>query len=222
MREQIAKWLPKTIVNSRINGYGDYDTPEQGVPIIPPKGRWWELCMTMNDSWGYQGNDKNYKSPNQIIRIFVDCISMGGNLLLDIGPKEDGTIPPEQENILRELGKVDEKASRGDLWHGRGHSQGVLLRTFSLVEGSLDALSCTSRVNRRAAVLIKGLKNKINRAWVVGNGTKLETKIMMKQYWSAIPGLVYIDVPSQVLDKQVTVIAVLLDGPIDLFHENTK
>jgi alpha-L-fucosidase len=68
-------------------------------------------------------------------------------------------------------------------------------------------------------VLISGLKNKINRVWVLGNGTKLEAKVMMKMYRSAIPGLVYIDVPERVLDPQVTVPAVLLDGPIDLFHE---
>jgi len=71
-------------------------------------------------------------------------------------------------------------------------------------------------------VLIKGLKNKINSAWVVGNGTKLNTQIMMKAWWSQIPGLVYIDVPEKVLDPQVTVIAVRLDGPVDLYRDNEK
>ena len=65
--------------------------------------------MTMNDSWGFQHNDINYKTPYQVIRIFVDCISMGGNLLLDIGPKADGTIPEEQVNILKELGRWTNK-----------------------------------------------------------------------------------------------------------------
>ena len=109
MREKINQWLPNGIVNSRINGYGDYSTPEQGIPVTRPKARWWELCMTMNDSWGYQHNDHNYKSPNQIIRILVDCISMGGNLLLDIGPRADGTIPEEQKKILKELGRWTKK-----------------------------------------------------------------------------------------------------------------
>jgi len=70
----LQRLYPYIIVNSRINGYGDYNTPEQGVPITQPKDKWWELCMTMNDSWGYQHNDHNYKTPNQIIRIFVDYI----------------------------------------------------------------------------------------------------------------------------------------------------
>ncbi len=55
--------------------------------------------------------------------------------------------------------------------------------------------------------------------WVVGNGTKLNWDVKMKAYWSAVPGIVYIDVPEEVLDKEVTVIAVLLDGKIDLYRE---
>ncbi|MCK5775692.1 MAG: alpha-L-fucosidase, partial [Bacteroidales bacterium] len=109
IRALLLKGNPHTIINSRLQGYGDYSTPEQGVPITKPKDNYWELCMTMNDSWGYQGNDNNYKSTNQIIRIFVDCISMGGNLLLDIGPKPDGTIPDEQVAILKGLGRWTKK-----------------------------------------------------------------------------------------------------------------
>ena len=89
-REQIAQWLPKAIVNSRINGYGDYDTPEQGVPILKPQARWWELCMTTNDSWGYQWNDRNFKSPNQVIRILVDCISLAGTFCWTSGRSRTG------------------------------------------------------------------------------------------------------------------------------------
>ena len=92
------------IINSRLRGYGDYETPEQGLPVIPPCGPW-ECCMTINDSWGYQGADNHYKSLPQILRIFTDCIAMGGNLLLDIGPREDGTIDERQVALLNGLGK---------------------------------------------------------------------------------------------------------------------
>ncbi|MFC1726641.1 alpha-L-fucosidase [candidate division KSB1 bacterium] len=215
LREQIFQWLPNTIVNSRINGYGDYATPEQGLPVVKPESECWELCMTMNDSWGFQHNDKNYKSPNQIIRIFVDCISMGGNLLLDIGPEADGTIPPEQVNILKELGRWTKKHS--DAVYGTtagipfGHFYGptVLSKDKQLLYLFLD-------YKPKGPVVIKGLKNQINRIWVLGNGTKLSWEVKMKQYWSAVPGIVYIDVPEQVLDEQVTVLAVLLKGPVDL------
>lgn len=104
LKDWLTELAPKTIINSRIGSYGDYATPEQQMPTVRPDGPW-EYCMTINDSWGYQPKDKHFKSPEQIIRIFSEVVSMGGNLLLDVGPKEDGTILPEQENVLRELGK---------------------------------------------------------------------------------------------------------------------
>lgn len=221
LRGEIARWLPRAIVNSRINGYGDYDTPEQGVPITRPKSKWWELCMTMNDSWGFQGNDRNYKTPNQIVRLFVDCVSMGGNMLLDIGPREDGTIPEEQVSILRELGRWTKKHQEAIYGTGAGIPKEYFYGPTALSKDR-TTLYLFLDSEPRGPVVIKGLKNKVNRVWVVGNGTKLDTKVMMKQYWNAIPGLLYIDVPAQVLDKQVTVLAVLLDGPVDLYREETK
>jgi len=171
--------------------------------------------MTMNDSWGYQHNDKNYKTPNQVIRILVDCISMGGNLLLDIGPKADGSIPDEQVKILKELGR----------WTGK-HAEAIY-GTKSGIDPKYfygpTALSADKTIlylyldgKPNGPIMLKGLKNKINRIWVVGNGTKLKYDIKMKQYWSTVPGIVYIDIPEEVLDPQVTVIAVLLDEEIDL------
>jgi alpha-L-fucosidase len=111
IRQMILKNNPNAIINSRLAGYGDYATPEQGIPVVKPKDDCWELCMTMNDSWGYQPNDKDYKPVNLIIRIFTDVIGMGGNLLLDIGSKADGTIPDEQVQILKELGRWTAKHS---------------------------------------------------------------------------------------------------------------
>jgi alpha-L-fucosidase len=109
IRQKLFGYNPNVIINSRLQGYGDYETPENGVPLEKPKNPYWELCLTMNDAWGYQPTDKNYKTPNQVIRIFADCISMGGNVLLDVGPKEDGTIADEQVAILKELGRWTNK-----------------------------------------------------------------------------------------------------------------
>ncbi len=221
-REMITRMLPQAIVNSRINGYGDYDTPEQGVPITKPDARWWELCMTTNDSWGYQGvNDTNWKSPNQVIRIFVDCISMGGNLLLDIGPKEDGTIPAEQVNILKELGRWTKKHQTAIYGTRAGIPKDYFYGPSALSKDS-TTLYLFLDGQPQGPVLIKGLKNRINAVWVVGNGVNLDTKLMMKPYWSPVPGLAYIDVPKEVLDPQVTVLAVLLDGPVSLYQPPAK
>ena len=68
-------------------------------------------------------------------------------------------------------------------------------------------------------VALRGIKNKINRIYVVGNGAMLEHEVYSKVYWSSYPGLTYIDVPKAVIDENYTVIAVLLDGKIDLYDK---
>jgi len=219
LSEAVRKWNPGIILNSRINGYGDYATPEQGLPVTRPKAKYWELCMTMNDSWGYQHNDKNYKSANQIIRIFIDCISMGGNLLLDIGPMADGTIPEEQVGILTGLGRWKNKHIEAIQGTVAGIPQGHFYGPTTLSKDhQILYLFLPHKPN--GPVILKGVKNKVNRVWVVGNGTKLKSNVLMKQYWSTVPGIIYIDVPESVLDQEVTVIAVLLDGPIELYRED--
>jgi alpha-L-fucosidase len=221
-RDMIRRLDPKAIVNSRINGYGDYDTPEQGVPIMKPVARYWELCMTTNDSWGYQGvNDTNWKTPNQVIKIFVDCISMGGNLLLDIGPKEDGTIPSEQVNILREVGRWTKKHQEAVYGTFAGIPKDYFYGPTSLSKDS-TTLYLYLEAQPVGPIFIKGLNNKIKRAWVVGNGTTLDTQVLMKLSWSPVPGIAYITVPKEVLDPQVTVVAVQLDGPVSLYRPPAK
>ena len=66
-------------------------------------------------------------------------------------------------------------------------------------------------------ITLKGLKNKIENITVLGNGSKIDHKIVGKISWSPVPGLVYINVPENVLDKYVTVLKVKLDGPIRLY-----
>lgn len=219
LSEDLRKWNRDVILNSRIQGYGDYATPEQGLPVTRPDSRYWELCMTTNDSWGYQHNDHNYKTPNQIIRILVETINKGGNLLLDIGPKPDGTIPEEQVTILKELGRWTNKHAEAIY----GTRAGIPYEHFygpTALNQKGDILYLYVPHKPNGPLMLKGIKNKINRMWVVGNGTKLNWDVKMKQYWSAVPGIVYIDVPEKVLDPEVTVIAVLLDGKVDLYREH--
>ncbi|WP_200974545.1 alpha-L-fucosidase [Echinicola sp. 20G] len=219
LKEQLIKWNPNIIVNSRIGGgLGDYATPEQGVPVARPNSKYWELCLTMNNSWGYQHNDHAYKTPNELLRIFVDCLHMGGNLLLDVGPKPDGTIPEEAENILKEFGRWTSKHASAIYDTQAGIPEGhVFAPTTLSKDKTILYIYLDYKVNE--SLVIKGLKNKINRIWVVGDGTKLEHREVGKMYWSKVPGLKYIDIPESVYDKDITVLAVLLDGEVDLYRE---
>jgi len=217
IRHRILARNPSAIINARLQGYGDYATPEQHTPIIPPESRAWELCMTMNDSWGYQGSDTNYKTPFEIISIFADVISAGGNLLLDIGPKADGTIPEEQVHILKELGRWTSKHSEAIFDTRRGLPYGHFYGPTTL---SADSTVLYLFLSQGASdkLVIKGLRNKIRKISVLGTPQTLGHKIVGKISWSSVPGLVYIDVPENVHDSYITVIRVELDGPVSLYR----
>ena len=215
IRKMILDHNPSAIINSRLAGYGDYATPEQGLPSKRPADKHWELCMTMNDSWGYQGNDTNYKSSLQVIRIFAECIGMGGNLLLDIGPEPDGTIPEEQQQVLRDLGRWTSK-----------HKEAIYGTRAGLSEGHFDGPSTMNRDSTMVylfftgdaggELMLEGVKNRINKAVVIGNGTSLEVKEYLRPSWSSHAGVYFIKVPEGVLDEKMTVVGLSLSGKLEL------
>lgn len=82
---------------------GAIETPEQYVPGVPIDGPW-ESCLTMGTQWQFKPSNEDYKSGTELILTLVETRAKGGNLLLNIGPKPDGTIAPEQEGRLREIG----------------------------------------------------------------------------------------------------------------------
>ena len=84
---------------------GDYGTPEQRIPDTGLKGYDWETCMTMNDHWGWNKHDKDFKSTEDLIHKLVDIAGKGGNFLLNIGPKADGTFPQESIDRLAAIGQ---------------------------------------------------------------------------------------------------------------------
>lgn len=110
---------PKIIINNRVGAGrmdmegltkegafgGDFGTPEQQIPATGLPGVDWETCMTMNDHWGYNKNDKNFKSAGEMIQMLSDIASKGGNYLLNVGPKSDGQFPSESIDRLKEIGK---------------------------------------------------------------------------------------------------------------------
>jgi alpha-L-fucosidase len=98
---------PALIVNDRLcrpRPKGDFSTPEQRIPDTGLKSDW-ETCMTMNHTWGYKSFDHDWKSSEKLLRNLIDIASKGGNYLLNVGPKPDGTIPQESIDRLHEIGQ---------------------------------------------------------------------------------------------------------------------
>jgi alpha-L-fucosidase len=99
LEAMIRELQPGIVINDRLPGVGDYDTPEQFVPPQPP-ARAWETCLTMNESWGYNPSDPELKSKHELIHTICEVASRGGNLLLNVSPMGDGALPPEQIDRL--------------------------------------------------------------------------------------------------------------------------
>ncbi len=113
MNEMVLQLQPDIIINNRSLLPADFSTPEQSTQAA--KGDW-ESCMTINDSWGYLAGDNNWKSPQQLVQNLVECARDGGNYLLDIGPKADGTVPETSVSRLKAIGKWLQK--NGDAVYG--------------------------------------------------------------------------------------------------------
>ena len=110
---------PNIIVNNRVgkaragmggmdqgkDRIGDYGTPEQEIPATGfGPGVDWESCMTMNNHWGYNKADQNWKSASVLVRNLIDCSSKGGNYLLNVGPTSEGLFPEASVQRLNQIG----------------------------------------------------------------------------------------------------------------------
>ena len=105
--------------------HGDFVSPEQ---IVPPHGLRdaegkplvWESCVTMNNHWGYCAADRCYKPAPMLIKKLVECVSKGGNLLLNVGPDASGRFPERALDILRDIGRWMDR--NGESIYGCGPS----------------------------------------------------------------------------------------------------
>ncbi len=97
---------PRIIMNNRLGGgfAGDTDTPEQHIPATGLGDRDFEVCMTMNDTWGFKSHDDKWKPTEVLIRNLVDIASKGGNYLLNVGPTAEGEIPAPSVERLQAIG----------------------------------------------------------------------------------------------------------------------
>ena len=140
LMKMVRELQPNVIVDNRLEDHfdcslksgspkfyaGDFLSPEQ---IMPPEGLLdangkrlpWEACITMNDNWGYVAADKNFKSHSTLIKKLIECVSKGGNLLLNVGPDARGRIPNESVNILENIGRWMDK--NGESIYGCGYGE---------------------------------------------------------------------------------------------------
>ncbi|MGW1432585.1 alpha-L-fucosidase [Streptomyces sp. NPDC002431] len=106
----LAKELrPGILVNDRLGIPGDYVTPEQYQPDRPLERGGervrWEACHTLNGSWGYDRDNHDYKDPALLVRMLVESVACGGNLLLNVGPTGRGALDARARATLGAIGE---------------------------------------------------------------------------------------------------------------------
>lgn len=125
--------------------HGDFVSPEQMVPpqgIQDKNGRdmVWESCVTMNRNWGYCEKDHYFKPASMLIRKLVECVSKGGNMLLNVGPDARGNIPPQSMAILEEIGAWMKKTGTASTAAERPESRS---RSTAALQGTGTACTTT-------------------------------------------------------------------------------
>lgn len=105
----VRELQPHILINNRAEVDGDFVTPEQVQPRgwVEVNGRRvvWEACQTLNGSWSYDRDNLNWKSPDLLLRMLIDSVSKGGNLLLNVGPTARGEFDPRARGILDSIGQ---------------------------------------------------------------------------------------------------------------------
>lgn len=172
MNEMVFRLQPDIIVNNRNDPrrqMGDFSTPEQRIEAAEA-GRAWEACMTMNDSWGYHRADDAWKTPKQIIRNLITCAHDGGNYLLNIGPRADGSAPLESVRILDTVGRW--MAKNGSAIYGADVCQPARSRNASF---SRKGNTLYMHVHHwpGSEVAFAGLMTKVTRASLLATGQKV-------------------------------------------------
>ncbi|MBN1420623.1 MAG: alpha-L-fucosidase [Planctomycetes bacterium] len=157
---------PRIIINNRIRIPQDFDTPEQTIPATGIPGRDWETCMTMNNTWGYKKDDRNWKSTETLIRNLVDIASKGGNFLLNVGPTAEGRIPGASVERLAEVGRWMKTNS------------GSIYETTASPFRRLAWGRCTTKPGRlflhvfawpKGELAVPGLRNEVKKAYLLSD-----------------------------------------------------
>ncbi len=222
MNKMVFELQPEIIVNDRNGLEGDFGTPEQEIRAAK-SGRAWESCMTLNDSWGFNRGDDGWKTPKVIVSNLAECARGGGNYLLNIGPKPDGSIPEESVTVLETVGKwleTNGKAiydtERGEFsWNSnaqytrRGNTLYIHQQYWP---GHTPAAEWVPFFQPEAVIAIGGLKSKALSAKILKTGQQIQ--FTQDEWTLRVTGL-----PVQAPDQPATVIEVECDAEPVIDHE---
>ncbi len=199
MNKMVRQLQPDILINNRSGIEEDFTTPEQRIQASAEP---WEACMTMNDSWGYQRADDNWKSPKTVVRNLLTCTRDQGNYLLNIGPMADGSIPEPSIRILTEVGKWMDR--HADLIHKSDRCQ-VKRSEFALFTRQGNMLFIHAYFWPGDTLAVGGLQQKVVAAKMYATGQRVKFE---QEKWRVR----FVGLPAAAPDPIATVLAVECEG----------
>ena len=175
LQQYVHSIQPDCVISGRI-GYGLGDFREMGdneIPVLAYQGSW-ETPMTLNNTWGYSKTDENWKTPQTVIKMLIDVVGKGGNLLMNVGPDELGRFPEGSTRVLRTIGKWLEK--NGESIYGAGACADFPFLTrwggFTLHDRVLYVHILRTK-EHPDGITIRNLQVKVRRAWRLDTGKEI-------------------------------------------------
>ncbi len=190
---------PDIILNNRNQLPGDFGTPEQRIEASDKP---WESCMTLNGSWGYCKTDIEWKSPATIVNNLATCARGGGNYLLNIGPRGDGSVPEDSIRVLDTVG--DWLSRNGAAIHGTERCKASWSELANFTRRG-NKLYIIVRLWDGDSLAIPGLVPKVTSARLLVSGDALK-------YTQNSERLVFHGLPLTPPDQPATVIEAECDG----------
>ena len=175
LQQYVHSIQPDCVISGRI-GYGLGDFREMGdneIPVLAYQGSW-ETPMTLNNTWGYSKTDESWKTPQTVIKMLIDVVGKGGNLLMNVGPDELGRFPEGSTRVLRTIGKWLEK--NGESIYGAGACADFPYQIrwggFTLHDRVLYVHILRTK-EHPDGITIRNLQVKVRRAWRLDTGKEI-------------------------------------------------
>jgi len=209
MLDLVHSLQPRCLANSRVSSYagqdpvGDYQNLGDHELPAGEVQDYFEVCQTLNHSWGYHKFDDDWKPPREVVHQLVNSVSKGGNYLLDVGPTGEGTFPQPAVDILEKVGA----------WMGpNGES---IYGTSACPWGELPWGRCTVKGEKiylhvfdwaqDGKLSLVGLKNEVKRAYLLRDSSR-------EVEFSREGGKVSVRLPGEPVDEEDTVVVLEIVG----------
>ena len=207
LAEMILDLQPHVILNNRLRHpcLGHYGTPESTAPLAPKGDPFWEFCFTPGDNWDGQAANVNVKQPPELVRIFADMVSMGGNCLINVAPAADGSLPTVQTEAMAGLGRW--VASHAEAIYGTqaGLPHGLFNGASTHNGGTLYLTTFDAP---RDELVVKGLQSNVRRVTHLRSGKELAWRRSGGRANFGQAGWLFIRLPAELLDEYATVLKV--------------